>query len=600
MSLNNVENTKLSTWTGSTAITTLGTISTGTIPWANISGKPSQATTWPNWGQILQSGANNIEEGTSDFTDNTEIFSSYASNNGFADTNASGKVYRRDAIKLYNYIKGKTDSLYATVGHNHDSTYVNVGGDTMTGALQIKNPSDFSSVAYSGGGFHAGYVNLVLHGGETGSSGIVFCSHKNDTNINAPSDRGFIQFHSYGITTTTAEGTAPTLATSGEKNRLVIGVGNDADDQVWLQTPSVNGLIHQTGTTSYVIPSLSATTTTANHPLISTTTAGLYANNTSITMDGGTITATTFSGSLTGNASTASSLANFKVTTTANLWAVDSPTTNAIGYQSGLTKAAWNYQQTDGATYVQWYNANWVHEIFGDYRTGQISVRGKNSGTWQAWRRILDETNGASILGLKALAYKDSLTKSDVGLGNVSNQTITVTSTSVSDGTNTFSKYTLPTASTSTKGGIKVGSGLTMSSETLNHSNSVTAKTAAAQSAKTLAWGGTFTLYEEKYDAQGHVTGVASYNMTMPANPNTDKSVLQTLTNSNHWRKVLVGYQYDANPNVAVTNQTNQVYASPNLEFKSQSGTLKATEYSVNGNVTLEYNSTTESLDFVF
>lgn len=169
----------------------------------------------------------------------------------------------------------------------------------MTGTLQIKNPSDKSSIAYSGGGFHAGYVNLVLHGGETGSSGIVFCSNKGDTNINGPSDRGFIQFHSYGITTATAEGTAPTLATSGEKNRLVIGVGNDADDQLWLQTPSVNGLIHQTGAISYVIPSLSATTTAANHPLISTTTAGLYANNTNVTINGGTITAATFSGNAT-------------------------------------------------------------------------------------------------------------------------------------------------------------------------------------------------------------------------------------------------------------------------------------------------------------
>ena len=58
-------------------------------------------------------------------------------------------------------------------------------------------------------------------------------------------------------------------------------------------------------------------------------------------------------------------------------------------------------------------------------------------------------------------------------------------------------------------------------SGTINHTNSVTAKTTAAQSAKTLTFGDTFTLYEEKYDAQGHITGVASYNMTMPANPDT-------------------------------------------------------------------------------
>ncbi len=104
----------------------------------------------------------------------------------------------------------------------------------------------------------------------------------------------------------------------------------------------------------------------------------------------------------------ANSLTNFKVTTSTNLWAVDSPTTNAIGYQSGLTKANWNYQQTDGASYVQWYSANWIHQIFGDYRTGQLSVRGKNNGTWQAWRRILDETNAATILGLGSAAYTAS------------------------------------------------------------------------------------------------------------------------------------------------------------------------------------------------
>ncbi|MBE0658116.1 MAG: hypothetical protein IH602_10525 [Bryobacteraceae bacterium] len=41
--LGNVENTALSIWAGSSSITTLGTISTGTgtVPWANVSGKPT-------------------------------------------------------------------------------------------------------------------------------------------------------------------------------------------------------------------------------------------------------------------------------------------------------------------------------------------------------------------------------------------------------------------------------------------------------------------------------------------------------------------------------------------------------------------------------
>lgn len=105
-----------------------------------------------------------------------------------------------------------------------------------------------------------------------------------------------------------------------------------------------------------------------------------------------------FDGNAT-TATTASKLTNFKVTTNTNL-GVDAPSTNAIGYVSGLTKANWNYQQTDGSLYTQFYNASWISEIFQDYRTGQLSVRGKNNGTWQSWRRILDETNGATILGL--------------------------------------------------------------------------------------------------------------------------------------------------------------------------------------------------------
>lgn len=39
--LGNVENTALSTWGGSTNITTLGTIATGTVPWANVGSKPT-------------------------------------------------------------------------------------------------------------------------------------------------------------------------------------------------------------------------------------------------------------------------------------------------------------------------------------------------------------------------------------------------------------------------------------------------------------------------------------------------------------------------------------------------------------------------------
>lgn len=78
----------------------------------------------------------NLQEGNSDITDNTEILTSYASDNGFADSNAVGKVYKRDAIHLYNYIISKTDNFY-----------VKKAGDTMTGNLSFSSIGDVATSA---------------------------------------------------------------------------------------------------------------------------------------------------------------------------------------------------------------------------------------------------------------------------------------------------------------------------------------------------------------------------------------------------------------------------------------------------------------------
>lgn len=69
-----------------------------------------------------------VNEGTSTITDGTMLITSYASNSGFADTNAVNVPYKRKAIHLWEYIKAKTDSLYATKGHSHDGRYVRAFG----------------------------------------------------------------------------------------------------------------------------------------------------------------------------------------------------------------------------------------------------------------------------------------------------------------------------------------------------------------------------------------------------------------------------------------------------------------------------------------
>ena len=69
-----------------------------------------------------------VDEGTATVTDGTMLITSVASNSGFADTSAVNVPYKRKAIHLWEYIKTKTDSLYATKEHDHDELYVRAFG----------------------------------------------------------------------------------------------------------------------------------------------------------------------------------------------------------------------------------------------------------------------------------------------------------------------------------------------------------------------------------------------------------------------------------------------------------------------------------------
>ena len=212
------------------------------------------------------------------------------------------------------------------------------GGGTCTldGGLEIKGhiAGDGGTTGhglYSGGAYHNAYNNIILQGDSTsGSSGIAFVSSKGTATINQPSDRAFIQFHAYGVTTYTGEGTAPTLATSGEANVLVIGVGNDATDTIRLQTPGRTGLLHQVAASAYVIPDTNNTTGS-----VGGTTTPVY-------IDGGIIktctayasasvnyaTSSGSSGSCTGNAATATNADKVDNYHAADLWRKDGGTWN--------------------------------------------------------------------------------------------------------------------------------------------------------------------------------------------------------------------------------------------------------------------------------
>ena len=66
--------------------------------------------------------------------------------------------------------------------------------------------------------------------------------------------------------------------------------------------------------------------------------------------------------------------------------AIDSGHENLIGYTNDSSAAGY----ADGGLFVAAYSTAWVSQIFSNFRTGELSARGKNGGTWQAWRKIHD------------------------------------------------------------------------------------------------------------------------------------------------------------------------------------------------------------------
>lgn len=97
----------------------------------------------------------------------------------------------------------------------------------------------------------------------------------------------------------------------------------------------------------------------------------------------------TMSVSYASSAGTADNIDGWGFVNTGNNSAVNANTIDSNGisyYQSGVDNFSLN--STDGALYSQRYSSDWQHQIAGDYREGNIAVRGKNGGTWARWKPI--------------------------------------------------------------------------------------------------------------------------------------------------------------------------------------------------------------------
>ena len=83
----------------------------------------------------LQNLTGQLAEGTSDFTDNTEMFTSYAGNNGFAESGHVNQPYRRKASSMLNYVRDgfAIDRSPASVGTTHKRISLGYGKYSSSG-----------------------------------------------------------------------------------------------------------------------------------------------------------------------------------------------------------------------------------------------------------------------------------------------------------------------------------------------------------------------------------------------------------------------------------------------------------------------------------
>ena len=132
--------------------------------------------------------------------------------------------------------------------------------------------------------------------------------------------------------------------------------------------------------------------TNANGPVYNK--AVLYWNDTGSIIQGANISGT------------AAFLAGFTNSASTNpIAGPDTATQNGIGYVTSISL----FGQSDGALYTQAFSNQWEHQIFGDYRTGQIAIRGKQANTWGAWRTVLDSTNYTNYAPAVATATPTTL-----------------------------------------------------------------------------------------------------------------------------------------------------------------------------------------------
>ena len=166
-----------------------GDITSGTLPIANGgTGVTTQA-------DINKAFIGNLDVGESDVTDGTEFVSSYASDSGFSSTDEGSlhTPYKRQFIKVWNYIKGKISSVLGLTKDNYGGKAASAGKADVANALAgrggITNTDTFQNVMNNDGKWYVSDLNsgwsgsfYSFHAGGS-QSGLMFRIRGGSTDI---------------------------------------------------------------------------------------------------------------------------------------------------------------------------------------------------------------------------------------------------------------------------------------------------------------------------------------------------------------------------------------------------------------------------------
>lgn len=86
---------------------------------------------------------------------------------------------------------------------------------------------------------------------------------------------------------------------------------------------------------------------------------------------------------------------------------ISSATNTGIWYVNGTSSI---YSQSDGVAIVNKYNDSWISQIYQDYRTGKLAVRGKNNGVWTEWKKIALTSDIPTSLPWSSITGKPAFT----------------------------------------------------------------------------------------------------------------------------------------------------------------------------------------------